>query len=278
MLMADYTKTKAINTKTYPVQANGTSGLLTRVEPLLTPAKLKSRYLKGILERLPSGVSYTTEELKDQINMAINEVEMELKVPVFAEQFVERLPFHYNDYKSYIHLRSNAGPIISIEQLAIVSANRENIFEIPSEWIDTANFHQRLINVVPLLAAYGVNSVTGAVGNAGIAFLTVLDGLRWVPAYWQITITAGLAKDAGQVPIIVNNLIGIYAALNILSSIAPNNSNTSVSISQDGIGQSSSNPGPAIFQTRINELQLKKREILKQLQRLMGQKMFVTTI
>lgn len=276
--MSDYIRSKPIATNAYPVQANGTSGLLSRVEPLLTPTKLKSRYLKGILDRLPAGVSYSNEELKDQINIAINEIEIELKVPVFAEQFVEKLPFHYGDYKAYIHLRSNAGPILSIEDLAIVSANRENIFRIPSEWIDTGNFHQRLIHVVPLLAAYGVNSVTGAVGNAGIAFLTVIDGLQWVPSYWQITITAGLCKEAGQVPIVVNNLIGIYAALNILSSIAPNNSNTSVSISQDGIGQSSSNPGPAIFQTRINELELKKKTILKQLQRLMGQKMFVTTI
>jgi hypothetical protein len=276
--MADYTQSKSIATNAYPVQANDTSGLLTRVEPLLTPAKLKSRYLKGILDKLPPGVSYSNEELKDQINLAINEIEIDLKVPVFAEQFKERLPFHYNDYKAYIHLRTNAGPIISIEELAIVSANMANIFRIPAEWIDTANFHQRLINVVPLLAAYGINSVSGAVGNGGIAFLTSISNLLWVPAYWQVTFTAGLCKDAGQVPIVVNNLIGIYAALNILSSIAPNNPNTSVSISQDGIGQSSSGPGVQIFQTRRAELEQKKHEILKQLQRLFGQKMFVTTI
>lgn len=275
--MSDYTKSKEIGTNAYPVQANGTSGLLTRVEPILTPTKLKSRYLKGILDRLPAGVSYSNEELKDQINLAINEIEIQLKVPVFAEQFKERLPFHYNDYKSYIHLRSNAGPIISIEQLAIVSANGENIFAIPSEWIDTGNFHQRLIHVIPLLAAYGVNTVSGSVANAGIAFLNAMN-LQWIPSYWQITITAGLCKDAGQVPMVVNNLIGIYAALNILSSIAPNNPNTSVSLSQDGIGQSSSSPGVQIFQTRRAELEEKKRDILKQLQRLMGQKMFVTTI
>jgi hypothetical protein len=276
--MADYTQSKPIATNVYPVQANDTSGLLTRVEPLLTPAKLKSRYLKGILEKLPPGVSYSNEELKDQINLAINEIEVELKVPVFAEQFKERLPFHYNDYKSYIHLRTNAGPIISIEDLAIVSANMANIFRIPAEWIDTANFHQRLINVVPLLAAYGVNSVSGAVGNGGIAFLTTISNLLWIPAYWQVTFTAGLCKDAGQVPVVVNNLIGIYAALNILSSIAPNNQNTSVSLSQDGLGQSSSGHGVMVFQTRRSELEQKKQEILKQLQRIFGQKMFVTTI
>lgn len=269
---------KEIATLAYPVLASSTTGLLTRVEPVLTPAKLKSRYLKGILDKLPAGVSYSNDELKDQINMAINELETELKVPVFAEKFKERLPFDYNLYRSYIHLRTQNGPILSIDSLGIVSANRENIFRLPAEWIDTGLFHQRQINVIPLLAAYGVNSVTGSIANAGIAFLTVLGGLGWVPSYWEVDITVGLCKEPGQVPIVVNNLIGIYAALNILSTIAPNNSNTSISIGQDGISQASSNPGPAIFQTRINELEGKKRILLKQLQRIFGQKFYITNI
>lgn len=276
--MSDYTRTKAIATNAYPVLANGTSGLLSRVEPLLTPTKLKSRFLKGILERLPAGVTFSNEELKDRINLAINELEVELKAPVFAEQFVERHPFDWSLYKSYIHIRASNGPIISIEDLAIVSANRENIFRLPAEWIDTGQFHQRLINVVPLLAAYGVNTVSGAVGNAGIAFLTTLDGLNWVPSYWQITVTAGLSKDAGQVPIVVNNLIGVYAALDILSSIAPNNANTSVSLAQDGISQASSTPGPMIYQTRIAELQARKATLLGQLRRLFSQKYYLSNI
>jgi hypothetical protein len=277
--MSDYTKgTKGFDTTIYPVHANGTSGLLKRVEPLLTPAKLKSRYLKGIIERLPAGVTFSDEELKDRINLATNELELLLGVPVFAEQFREKPAFDYNLYKSFIHIRAQQGPIITIEDLAIVSANKQNIFRIPADWVETANFHERLINVIPLLAAYGVNTIEGAVGNAGIAFLTVLGGLGWVPAYWQITYTAGVCASAGQVPIPVNELIGCIATINLLSTVAPNNANTSVSLSQDGIGQSSSNPGPQIFVQRIQELEAKKQALIGQLKRVFSRKVFLSNI
>ena len=92
---------------------------------------------------------------------------------------------------------------------------------------------------------------SGAVGNAGIAFLSVMDGLNWVPAYWQINYTAGLSNREGSVPAIVNELIGCIAAIAILSEIAPLFFFTSQSQSQDGISQSSSGPGPRIYELRI---------------------------
>lgn len=276
--MADYTRSKSIATNAYPVMANGTSGLLKRVEALITPDQLKSRFLKGIFSRLPKDFQYSNEELKDQINLAVNDLELELKTPIFAEQFKERLPFDYNLYKSYIHLRTNAGPILSIEDLAIVSANGENIFRLPSEWIDTGNFHQRLIHVIPLLAAYGTNTIAGSIGNGGVAFLATMSGWNWVPSYWQVIITAGLCKDAGQVPVVVNTLIGIQTAMNILSPLALANPDNSVSIGQDGISQSRSGQGVQIYATRMNDLEKKKMVMLGQLKRIFGQKYFLSNI
>lgn len=275
--MADYTNSKSTTTNGYPVHANGTSGLLSRVEPLLTPAKLRSRFLKGILEKFPN-VQFTNEELKDRINLAVNDLEVELKTPIFAEQFKDKLPFDRSLYQHFIHLRPETKPLVSIEQLAIVSANGANLFPVPFEWIETSNFHQGLINVIPLLAAYGTNSITGSVASGGIVFLTVMQNLFFVPAYWEVMYTAGMCKDAGQVPIVVNNLIGIYAAIDILSELAPVNSNNSVSLSQDGIGQSTSGPGVQIFQTRIQELEIRKQKLLGQLKRLFSNKIFLSNI
>lgn len=277
--MSDYTRTKQYGVTAYPVHANGASGILKRCEPLLTAAQLKSRHLKGILELAKRfGITWTDEELKDQINIATNQVEVELGVPVVAEQFRDKLPFDYNLYKSYIHLRSEQGPILSIEDLSIVSSNGQNIFRIPAEWVETSNFHQRQINVIPLLAAYGVNSLEGAVGNAGIAFLTVLGDVNWVPSYWEILYTAGMSRTAGEVPIIVNRLIGIMTSMELLSMIAAINVNTSVSLSQDGIGQSSSNPGPMVFQKRMEELEKEKQTVLRQLRRVFSAKYFLGVI
>lgn len=270
---------KELTNKVYPVQAENTSGLLTRVEPLLTPEKLKSRHLKGILDRLPPGIKYSKEELKDEINIAVNELESELKVPIFAEQFSERHAFDANLYKHYIHIRTNNGPIISVEDFAIVSSNGENIFRIPAEWVELGNAHQRLLNVIPLLGVYGQGSVSGAIAPGGTAYLFVVERqLSFVPSYWTIKFTAGVCKDPGTVPIIVNNLIGTYTAMNILSNLAALNVNNSVSLGQDSISQSSSGPGVQIYVTRMGDLEKKKRELLGQLKRIFAQKFIFENI
>lgn len=276
--MADFTQTKNFGTAVYPVHAEATSGLMKRCEPILSPEKLVSRYLKGIPLRFRNGDQFTPDDLKDKIYLAMNEAELLLGRPIMKEAFKQKAPFDYSLYRSYIHIKSEHGPITSIEHLAIVSADGNNIFEIPPTWIEAANFSKNQINVIPLLAAYGVNQVAGAVGNAGIAFLTVMDGLGWVPAYWQINYTAGLSNTEGQVPTPVNELIGIIAAIDILSIMALLWMQTSQSQSQDGISQSSSSPGPRMYQLRIEELMLKRDEIIKKLKAIFSSRYFVSNI
>jgi hypothetical protein len=253
---------KSYGTTVYPVHGLTLSGIFQRVEPLLTPEQFKSRFLKGIPLFLTNGATYSDDDLKDRIYLAANAVEVDIKSTLTREQRQEKLPFKQQDYKAYIHLTAEQGPVISIEQLAIVSADKNNIFEIPAEWIETTNFAKRIINVIPLLAAYGVNSVQGAVGNAGIAFLTVIDGLDFVPAYWQIRYTSGISNTEGKIPTIVNELVGTVAAIDLISEIAQSFIFTSQSQSQDGISQSSSGPGPRVYALRIEELE-KKRDRLE---------------
>lgn len=278
--MSDYTKSKNYGTTTYPVHANGTSGLLRRVEPLITPSKLKSRHLKGILELAKRfGITYSDEELKDRINLAVNNAEIELGIPVFAEQFREKHPFDLNLYRSFIFMRTEQGPIVSLEDLSIVSSDQQSIFQVPIQWVESAQFHQRQINVIPLLSNFGGTTVNTPVASGGIAYLSILlNQFGFVPSYWQVTYTAGVCKDPGQVPLVVNELIGTIAAMEILSNIAPNNTQNSASLSQDGIGQSSSGPGVQIFQTRLAELAEKKKTLVGQLKRVFAAKYFLSSI
>jgi hypothetical protein len=256
---------KSYGTAMYPVHALTTSGLFTRVEPLLTPEQFKSRFLKGIPLFLTNGATYSDDDLKDRIYLAANAVELDIKTTLTREQRQEKLPFKQEDYKAYIHLTAEQGPIVSLEELAIVSADKNNIFQIPPEWIETANFSKRIINVIPLLAAYGVNTVQGAVGNAGIAFLTVIDGLNWVPAYWSVKYTSGISNVEGKIPTVVNELVGVVAAIDIISEIAQSFILTSQAQSQDGISQSSSMPGPRLFALRIEELEKKRARLEAQI-------------
>lgn len=274
----DFKQSKNYGTAAYPVHAHETSGLIRRSEALLTPDKLRSRFLKGIPLTFPNGDTFSDEDLKDKILLAMNEAELLLNMTLNREAFKEKAPFDKSLYDAFIHIKAEKGPILTIESLAIRSADGQNIFEIPPAWIEPANFSKRLINVVPLLAAFGVNSVQGSVSNAGIAFLTVMGGLGWVPAYWEIRYTAGMSFKEGQVPVVVNELIGTIAAIDTLSLIAPTNIFTSQSLSQDGLSQSSSGPGPRVYELRISELEVKKAQLISKLKGIFSGKFFVGNI
>lgn len=274
----DFSNTKSFQTSIYPVNATATSGLLKRVEPFLTPDLLISRFLKGIPLIFRDGSRFTPEELKDRIYLASNETELLLKTTITREAFKEKAPFDRSLYESFIQITTEHGPIISLEHFAIVSADGNNIFEIPASWIEAANFHKRTLNVIPLLAAYGVNQVQGAVGNAGIAFLTILGGLRWVPAFWQVSYTSGLSNTEGSVPAVVNELIGSIAAIEILSEIAATYRFNSQSQSQDGLSQSSSGMGPNTYNKRIEDLSLKRDGLVKKLTGIFSNKFFVSNV
>jgi hypothetical protein len=265
---------KSYGTAMYPVHAQKTSGIFQRVEPLLTPEQFRSRFLKFIPIFILNGDTLSDDDLRDRIYLASNAVELDLKTTISREARKEKLPFKQEDYKAYIHLTAEQGPIVSIEQLAIVSADKNDIFQIPSEWIETANFAKRIINVIPLLAAYGVNSVQGAVGNAGIAFLTVIDGLNWVPAYWQIQYTTGISNTEGKIPTVVNELIGCVAALDILSMIMLMLVTTSQSQTQDGLSQASSF-NPNIILQRITLLEAKRALLTKQLRNIFSNRFII---
>lgn len=256
---------KTSGTAVYPVHADQTSGLLTRCEPFISVIQFKNLFLKGIPLRFRNGDQLTDDDLKLKLNWAMNQAELLLGCTITREAFRHKVPFDHALYKAYIHIVSEKGPIVSLEELAIVSADNNNIFNIPPTWIETTNFAKRQINVIPLLAAYGINQVSGAVGNAGIAFLTVMDGLNWVPAYWQIKYTAGLSNTEGQVPIPVNELIGCIAAIDVLSQVAATNVFNSQSQSQDGISQSSSGPGPNVYNRRIEDLETRKDSLIKKM-------------
>lgn len=269
------------STSTYPVHAKETSGLVKRCEPIMTPELFRSRFLLGVPRQLPNGDTISDNILKDYLVRATNEVELLTNMTVNREQFQDKLIFDRNLYKAWVHLKAEKGPIISLEKLSITSANGVDIFILPPDWIETANFAKRTINVIPLLAAYGSNEVSGSgvgPGGGGLAFLSTLDGIQSVPAYWQITYTAGMSSKEGQVPVVVNDLIGAVAAIKLLSMIAATNLYNSQSLSQDGISQSSSGPGPNIYKTRILELSADRDVAIKKLKGIFFGKFFVGEI
>ena len=273
--LSDQNYPKSYGTKVYPVGAEDSSEVLKRIEPILSPEKLINRYLKGI-----NLSQYSNDDLKDIIGIAADKTELLIGTTITPVRRKEKHPFDRSLYRSFIHLMANFGPILQVDKMCIRSSNDKNIFEIPADWIDAARLYQKQINVIPLTVVGATGITQGQpTGAAGLAFIAAMNGgIDWVPSYWEIEYTTGVCNKEGQVPSIINELIGAIAAINILGSLGAQNKNTSVSISHDGISQSSSNPGPNLYQTRIAELMAERDLMVKKIKGVFYNKRFVTNI
>jgi hypothetical protein len=257
-------------TSSYPVRASKVGQSQSRMEPIVSPALLQRRFLANIPTKFKN-FEFTAEDFQDQIDRAVSLIEAELNIDLVPVQRAEKVAYHRDEYRSFVHLRTVRGPILQVDSLIIRGANGDNIYQVPNTWIDPGQFHARQINVIPLFAAYGVNSVQGS-APASMLFLTTMAGLTWIPSYWEITYVSGLCDMAGHVPIFVNELIGIYAAKEILSQAQTYFTKTSVSIQQDGLSQSTGGPGPQVYAKRIEDLEKKEAQVKKNIKKLFGQK------
>jgi hypothetical protein len=152
----------------------------------------------------------------------------------------------------------------------VAGAHRQALGE---EWIEVANNVMGQINVIPLLTTFGSLQTGGNVTqNAGMIFIAALGSMHWLPAFWEIKYKSGLSPKEGQVPMVVNSILGCMAAIDILSNLASLNTSNSVSLSQDGISQSSSGPGTQVYTQRIQELEMKKEKFIGEIKAMYGSK------
>jgi hypothetical protein len=253
------------------------SGILSRCEPILTPEKLVSRFLKGIPRVLPNGDVYTDDDYKDQIYLATNEAESLVGFTFSREQYVGKAPYDKALARQYLHIKTEQGPILSVQRLCVTSADGYNIYDIPPEWIETSGFSKKIINIIPILGSMALGRGTGGIYATSL-FAVFFSNLSFLPGFWQYEITTGVSKDEGQFPAIVNQLIGTIAAINILSPLAATNIMTSQSLNQDSLSQASSGLGPRVYQLRIEELTKKRDELMGKIKTVFSNKFLVSSI
>lgn len=275
---ANFDKDKQFYSAGYPVHASRTSGLVKRCEPVLTPNLLVSRYLKGIPLAFPNGDSFSPEDIKDQIVLATNEMELACKITFNREQFTDKVPFDINLYKSFIYLKTEQNPILAVQSVGIVSSDGYSVFKIPSQWLEPSNFSKGIVNVVPILGAYSVASGGGVGAYGGIPYLSVFSQLTFIPGFWQIVYQTGTSKIEGQLPVIINDVIGMTAAINMLAIITNMFLTTSQSLSRDGISQSSSGPGPRMYLPYIEILTTKRDALVAKIKATFSTKFLISNI
>ncbi len=275
--MADYENSKPAE-GVYPDRAVDAQEW-SRVEPLITPAQLRSRQLLAIplVSYLPNPITgqryeISNDELKDQIDRAVATLELELGLTLFPVQFDEKHPYDRQFWASHGYLKVEHRPVASVEEFAFsaptnsLGANSD-LFVCNQDWIETKNFHKGQINIIPLMAAVSANYSQGTQGS-GTAYLQLLGGISWIPALVRVKYTAGF-PDA-RMPRVINELIGITAALEILGVLQSTNTATSYSISIDGQSQSVSGPGPNAYQGRIDFLLQQKAALVKKMKNVYG--------
>jgi len=273
--MVDYTNSRERATASYPIDVKETTPLLKRIEPIITPKLLKSRYLKGIV-----GIDYSDGEIKDQINLAINETETLTNIPLNKIQVAERIMYDQNLYRSFVYVTLDKKPVLSIDKMAIESSDGVSVFNIPPEWLEVGNLTKLgQINIMPILNIFGASGLTtGSATNAGLLFVQAISRFRWLPAFWTVYYTTGVCHEEGQLPVVMNEVVGMTAAIEILSNMQNRNILQSQAISQDGVSQSSSSAGPQIYQARIEQLKEKRDKLMKRLKTMYKQNIFVGSI
>lgn len=285
--MSNFTDSKKGVGSLYP--PNATDADYRRGEPLISPEQLVQRFLWGIdlssQMRDPftgKPVRWTPEMVKDIIDGAFDTAELETGLMLRPVEFTEKHPFDKFAYASYGFFQLRNKPASRILSVGVVPSNGEAVYSMPLEWVEVASLHTGQINIIPMTAAQvGGSSLTGIFpgqsSNGGSFYLTVVQNAGWVPFYWQITYIAGFCD--GEVPRVVNELIGTIAAMEILSMLATTYAQVqSHSLGIDGLSQSISTPGPQIYKIRLEELDVKRKLLVKKLKALYGRKIWASNI
>lgn len=259
---------------------------LGRLEPLLTPEQLTRRFLFGIplvsASRNPITERYdvmTEEHLQDFIISAVNRVESDLGVDVYPVTRDERHPYDGALFNSYMYFRVERPPIQRLHKLAVTPSTGHDLFVVPLGWVDRGHFLKGQINIIPMAThAVGLGDYM-PVSPGGAHFIQILGrGGGWLPSFFTINYTSGFVDEAGRVPRILNDLIGIYAAIEALDNLGATNRQAAFSLSLDGMSQSVNTPGVQVYAQRIQKLEEQKVVILNKLKAKLGTKLFSGTL
>jgi hypothetical protein len=257
-----------------------------RVEPLITVEQLKERYLFGIplVAAQPDPITkqrarFTDTMLKDVIMRAVNSAESEVGAgfhiaPVEVER---RLPFDRAEYRSLGFFRVPDAPILRVTSLLVKTADNTPVYTVPLQWVDPGQFRKGQINLIPLMPAFiGQGGTLPSFDAGGAAWLSILGQAGWVPSYWHIKYVTGF--EDGHIPVFINELVGIIAALDVLGKLAATYRVSSYSMSLDAASQSVSTPGPQLYDKAIERLEAEKKTKLGKIQARFYKKIFVDNV
>jgi len=149
---------------------------------------------------------------------------------------VDKLDFKSIEYMQWMYLQLNIYPITSVQEVNLKWGADELVIAFPSTWFKV--WHRTgQIQLLPSLAT--INSLLFA--QIGLVS-PLLNRNSYFPQMLEVKYNAGLATDANNVPSLINQIIGLYAAINVLSiigsiGVGPYPGVSNMSLSLDGMSQ-----------------------------------------
>lgn len=227
-----------------------------RFSTLPTAAEVKARYLFGI----PLVSSLTGETLSDEaidfyIKAAISELEHTLDLYITPVTFTEKHDYvRHNFTWAYNFLKLDHAPILNVEKVELSFTNRpesDGFINFPLEFVHVMS-QESTIQLVPAFGTAMSGFMLSSFSGPQFYALQQLC-MTAFPGAMRIKYTAGFEQD--KIPVLISQLVGIMAGLQILSILGPILfPNTSVSISIDGTSQGTGTFGPKHLNDRIDQL------------------------
>ena len=263
---------------------------LARIEPFLTPTKLKERYLFGIPLASPVTKEVMSDDMvKDYITRAASDFEAESQANIFRAVRQYRLPFEPDMYLEHIYLNVPHKPCQNVLEISIRSASYSEdnptinnkypegdlIYQIPNEWIEMGNAIRGVLNVNPINPAFSSVGMTAGSASAGATLLQFIGQQRYVPAFWFVKLITGFADDCGRVPVVINEAVGNKATILLLNNLIPQFRIASQSLSIDGMSQSVNDQLFSLLQDKRQQAQQDYDKAVKRIKMLTSNKIIM---
>jgi hypothetical protein len=196
----------------FPPNSTSDSGF-TRSEPLISVQQLKERYLFGIPLTDMQGNTIPDSTIQHQINAALSSVEHTLDLIIIPTTFTERYDYRASDYTHFNFLQLKKRPIQEVTIIKAKFPNNRDLVTYPKEWY-VVEHEAAQIQLSPVEGTF-----SGLIVTQGGSYVPLIYGVN---AYWphlfEITYKAGFCDE--KIPIMLNEIIGLQAALKVFEILA----------------------------------------------------------
>jgi len=243
-----------------PQQGEGDSAL-----DIISVDELKAHYLFGVDLTKDDGAPYPQSIFEFFIKSAVSWLEHKLDLPIRPQSYKEEShDYDPNAYTSWMFVKVNHFPILSVEEIKLMTPAGETALVVNPSWIRVQK-EAGEINILPN-GAQGLSWI----GSVGM-YYTGLRTARFLPDFFRVSYTAGL--ESGKVPDVIKHCVGMIAAygpLNIAGDLIGGAGIASQSVSIDGLSQSintTSSPTCAGYAARIIQYNKEVKDMIPTLRR-----------